>query len=85
MTINLIEKCSFQRINLKNMFATLIIIFLLSQIMISKSLSSSLHFINDKSDVYAKKMSVSDETRICIDICSKCFDYNEYGQAIKVS
>jgi len=48
-------------------------------------LPSNLHFIEDKSNIYAKKMSVSDETRICIDICSKCFDYNESGQAIKVS
>jgi hypothetical protein len=67
------------------MLAPLIIIFLLSHIMISKSLSSNLHFISDKSDIYVKKMSVSDEIVICIDICSKCFDYNESGQVIKVS
>jgi hypothetical protein len=53
--------------------------------MISKSLSSSLHFIDDKSDVYGKKISVSGEIVICIDICSKCFDYNESGLAIRVS
>jgi hypothetical protein len=66
------------------MFAP-IIILLLSQIIISKSLPSNLHFIDDKSNAYAKKISVSDEIRICIDICSKCFDYNESGQAIIVS
>ena len=67
------------------MFAPIIIVIFLSQIIISKSLPSNLHFIGDKSNAYAKKISVSDEIRICIDICSKCFDYNESGQAIIVS
>ncbi len=57
-----------------------LIILLLTKIMILESLSiRGIQFIDNKTDYFNKKMSLEIETRICIEICSECFDYDESG------